>query len=683
MPMLARPAKRRSPANASVSHPDRSSVALGAALVGAAFVGAAYAAAALAWRAGYGPNLGPPLWVPSPTTLLVVRCALVLSVFGAAALALYDRRRAALAVALVVVACAPAAGRATYSPEDGVLWTSQIARAGQMESGAGRLALGAWAVGSLLTLALVLALTAPRKREPSSSHGTAGWGEGRALKDAERGLVLGRAAGRVPDVGGAVPDEDRPAKGRTAKKRAGRAGPLLRHDGPGHVLTVAPTRAGKGVGAVIPNLLDHPGPVIVTDPKGENVALTARFRADVLGHHVVALDPFGLVPDALLDRGVAAEAAAASGRGTVTRGGLNPLDFTRSDSPDLQGDALALADMLVVGDEGGGDNRFFSDEARALLAGLITYVVCRGHRDDRSLVTVRRHLTTSGAEFQELVGSMAADEAFPAVRAAGNRLDQKHERERSSVVSTAQSHTHFLDSPRMAAVLAESTFDPAALRPGSGRDGDARPLSLYLVLPPDRLDTFSRWLRLTVATTITALARLGPIAGGTPPPSRRALFLLDEFAQLGPMPPVHRAVSLMAGYGLQVWPFLQDLGQLRRLYPRDWETFVANADVVQAFGTTDHGTAKYISELAGTATVFRRSETAGRSRGRHTSRTDGAAVSETARPLVTPDELMRLGSGDQVLVPRGTNPVLARRLAYYADPLFAGRLARAAAARAT
>jgi type IV secretion system protein VirD4 len=270
-------------------------------------------------------------------------------------------------------------------------------------------------------------------------------------------------------------------------------------------------------------------------------------------------------------------------------------------------------------------------------------------------------------------------------------MDRKHDRELSAVVSTAQSHTHFLDSPRMEAVLGRSTFDPSDLRPGRPRhaghvwgvgdhalpdsgDGAGRlphpgPLSVYLLLPPDRLDAFSRWLRLSVATTISALARLGPLPGGAPPSEKRALFLLDEFAQLGPMPPVRRAVSLMAGYGLQVWPFLQDLGQLRRLY-RDWESFVANSDVVQAFGTTDQFTAEYLSKMAGTATVFHQSQSSGRSRGKHSSRSSSAGATETGRPLVTPDELRRLGRNDQVLLVRGEDPVLARRIAYYNDPTF-------------
>ncbi|MEM6785473.1 MAG: type IV secretory system conjugative DNA transfer family protein [Bacteroidota bacterium] len=241
----------------------------------------------------------------------------------------------------------------------------------------------------------------------------------------------------------------------------------------------------------------------------------------------------------------------------------------------------------------------------------------------------------------------------------------------SSVVSSAQRHTHFLDSPRMERVLGGPSGGlseaPLALS-----DLGAGPVTLYLIVPPDRLDTFARWLRLVIASAVTELAR-------RPPRGRRVLFLLDEFAQLGPMAPVRRAVSLMAGYGLRVWTFLQDLTQLKALYPRDWETFVANADVVQAFGVTDQTTAEYLSRMCGRTTVFGRSQTAGRNRGHRSSYSAGRSASEQGRDLMTADELRRLGDERQLILSRGEDPVLARKVRYFSDR----RLARRAAKKST
>lgn len=606
----------------------RSPLALIALAAVPAAVAGLYAAAALAWRAGFHPALGAPLWAAEGGVLVFVRVALGATIVAALVLATLKRKSASVGLVLAVVLAAPAALGSVYAPTAGIRWTVQASQRGRDADV--QAAVLAASLGGLVALALVAALTSPEPLRPSGSHGTAAWGGTEALEEAKRGIVLGRSAARKS--------------------------PLLRYDGPGHALTVAPTRAGKGVGAVVPNLLDHPGPVLVTDPKGENLVLTARYRAGVLGHRVVALDPFGLAPDGLF--GEVRE-------GSITRGALNPLDLIQSGSPDASDDAAGIAEMLVVDDDGG--NRFWNDEARALLAGLVLHVALAETGERRSLLTVREHLTAAPDDIEALLAAMAGS-SDAVVRRTANRIRQKHDKERSAVVSTAQSHTHFLDSPRMAGVLGRSTFSLGALRGGR--------LSVYLLLPPDRLDAFARWLRLMVATALAEVAKLGPLPSGAPPEGGRALFLLDEFAQLGPMAPVRRAVSLMAGYGVQVWTFLQDLGQLRRLYPKDWESFVANADVVQAFGVTDQFTAEYLSKMAGTATVFDQSTGSGRSRGKQTSRSTNVGSRETARALVTPDELRRLGTGEQVLVVRGSQPVRARRVAFYADAVFAPRASR-------
>src|SRR3546814_1157767 len=121
-------------------------------------------------------------------------------------------------------------------------------------------------------------------------------------------------------------------------------------------------------------------------------------------------------------------------------------------------------------------------------------------------------------------------------------------------VQTCALPIYFLDSPRMSAVLGRSDFTFA--------DVKAQPTTVYLVLPPDRLATYARWLRLMLAQGLTDLAR-APAS-----PARPVLFLLDEFAALGRLEPVERAMGLMAGYGIQLWPILQDVHQLRALYER-------------------------------------------------------------------------------------------------------------------
>lgn len=174
-------------------------------------------------------------------------------------------------------------------------------------------------------------------------------------------------------------------------------------------------------------------------------------------------------------------------------------------------------------------------------------------------------------------------------RAAARQLG-KADREAAGVLSSAQRHTHLLDSPRLVASMARSDS-----RFGDLRNGTA---TVFLVLPPDRLAAYARWLRLLVAQAIQELART-PQRPGTPP----VLLLLDEFAALGRLEPALQAAGLMAGLGVQLWPILQDLAQLRAAYGEQAAAFLANAGLVQASAPADLEAARWLSRSLGDATV--------------------------------------------------------------------------------
>lgn len=121
--------------------------------------------------------------------------------------------------------------------------------------------------------------------------------------------------------------------------------------------------------------------------------------------------------------------------------------------------------------------------------------------------------------------------------------------------------------------------------------------TVFLVLPPDRLETYARWLRLMITQSLLEMAR------STAKPAEPVLYLLDEFAALGYLAPVERAMGLMAGYGVQLWPILQDVHQLRATYAKRAGSFFSNAAVLQVFGVNDHETAQLVSNLLGQETV--------------------------------------------------------------------------------
>ncbi|MFT6570236.1 MAG: type IV secretion system protein VirD4 [Sphingomonas echinoides] len=116
---------------------------------------------------------------------------------------------------------------------------------------------------------------------------------------------------------------------------------------------MAPTRTGKGVGTIIPNLLEYPGPVVCIDPKGENARIAARQRGKFGAVHV--LDPFGVT-------GLASAA-------------FNPLDRIDPHGLDLADDCMTLADALVHDAPGESGDAHWNEEAKALIAGILLHIV--------------------------------------------------------------------------------------------------------------------------------------------------------------------------------------------------------------------------------------------------------------------------------------------------------------------
>ena len=449
------------------------------------------------------------------------------------------------------------------------------------------------------------------------SHGSARFANRKELKKLQRedGLLIGR----------------NPHTGR-----------LLRYDGPAHLITLAPTRAGKGVGTVIPNLLAAERSVLVIDPKGENARIAGEARRRFGTVHV--LDPFDV-----------------SGMPSAA---YNPLDRLTPDSLDLGEDAASLTEALVMDPPGQVTEAHWNEEAKAILGGLIMFCVCHEDRDRRSLATVREYLTLPPEKLRALLELMQdSDEAGGLIARAANRFLGKADREAASVLSNAQRHTHFLDSPRIARCLARSDFAFADLR--------HRITSVFLVLPPNRMDAYSRWLRLLVSQALQDIARdaerpQSASEGRSERLKTPALFLLDEFAALGRLEAVERAMGLMAGYGLQLWPILQDMSQLKDLYGERAGTFIANAGVQQVFGVNDFETAKWLSQMMGQETAGFQTDSF--------KPGDGPSFSNnlTGRDLLTPDEIMQLRPENQLLRVQGQATAVAQKLRYYADPEFKG-----------
>lgn len=469
---------------------------------------------------------------------------------------------------------------------------------------------------------------------PLGSHGSARWGTVDEIRQGGHLVTPGKpggfALGRVSDAP---------------------AGLDQRFRFTGHVVTVAPTGSGKGIGAVIPNLLDYPDSALVLDVKGENAAVTARARR-ALGQAVYSVDPF-----------------AVNGDGGSAFNVLDRLDVW---NPDCVSESAILADALVIA-ESKGDAVHFDESAKNFLQGLMLHVAGLDDAERRNLGELRRLLTAGESEFFDVLGAMAADDtaAFGIPARAANTLMGMADKERGSVLSTARRNTAFLDDPRVSAALSRSDFDLSEIK--------ATAMTVYLVMPANRIGPNARFLRLFISSVIAA------ITSSNVQPAHRVAFLLDEFGQLGYMKQIEDAVSLLRGYGLAFWVFIQDLSQLKGTYPK-WQTFLANS-AKSFFGTDDYDTAKYISDSLGKATIefettnkgkssggnFGGSDSGSGSFGRNRGKSSGISQQFAGRELLTPDEVMRLGPEHPIVLVRGERPYLLDRLNYLADAEYAGR----------
>ncbi len=437
-------------------------------------------------------------------------------------------------------------------------------------------------------------------------------------------------------------DQARRGLGGTEGLIVGRAqrGWLMRYAGPAHLLTLAPTRSGKGVGSIIPNLLTAERSVICIDPKGENARITARARS-AFGP-VQVLDPFEI-----------------TGRPGAA---FNPMARLDPMGVDLAEDAALIADTLVHDPPGQVGEAHWNEEAKALIAGIIMHVVTGDLVGNASLSRVREILTAAPKDFHShLLVMQRSAAAGGLVARAANRHLGKSDREATGVLSSAQRHTHFLDSPRMARVLSRSDFAFADLKHAAA--------TVFLVLPPERLATHARWLRLLVGQAIHELARAPREGDGS------VLLLLDEFAALGRLEPIERAFALMAGYGLQLWAILQDLHQLRGLYGESAGTFISNAGAIQVFNVADIDTASWVSRMLGVMTESY--TTMGHSVTQQGVQPFGSQSQSwtphlVQRALMTPDEVLRMSADRLLLLRPGRAPLAPWKVRYYADGEFQG-----------
>ena len=402
-----------------------------------------------------------------------------------------------------------------------------------------------------------------------------------------------------------------------------------------NLLTCAGPGAGKGVGTVIPNLLEFPGSVVVVDPKGELASLTAQFRRDVLGQKVIVLDP--------------ARTATVS---EDLRGTYNPLDELDATDPLVTTAAQVIASGIVVPNPKAKEP-FWDDNAHDFIQSCILYMVKHYPPTMRTLLKLRETVAlgdkdlfdewvkqkqaadpdfagSSSEAFELFLRAMSDIEDFGGVvRETAAKVGRMGENTRGSVLSTAATHLEFLKSPELWDVLQSNLNPTRTFRLRELRRQD-RPLTIYLCLPVDMIPKQGRWLRLIVSQLIQSIERSSFDKTRDLP----VMMMMDEFFQLGPLPSITNTLTYARSFGLRLWLIVQDLNQLKMNYPESWETILGACGIKQFFGVNDLFTARYVSELIGEEEIdvpsISLTKTRSDTESKNQSRTAGQGVTTTA-----------------------------------------------------
>ena len=483
---------------------------------------------------------------------------------------------------------------------------------------------GEWAAsGGLLGCASAIAGSVWRARQANNvvTYGSARWATPRDMADAglfgQSGPFLGKYSGRY-----------------------------LRHDGPEHIMAFAPTRSGKGVGLVVPTLLGWTGSAIIHDIKGENWTLTAGWRERF--SHCLLFDPTN----------------ARSAR-------YNPLLEVRRGADEVR-DVQNIADILVD-PEGALERRnHWEKTSHSLLVGAILHVLYAER--EKTLAQVATFLSDPSRSFIATLRAMMttnhlgtddAPQVHPVVASAARELLNKSENERSGVLSTAMSFLALYRDPTVAAVTSACDWRIADLVDA------ARPVSLYLVVPPSDISRTKPLIRLILNQIGRRLTETLPEVGGSP--KRTLLFMLDEFPALGRLEFFETSLAFLAGYGVRAFLIAQSLNQIEKAYG-EHNAILDNCHVRIAFATNDERTAKRISDALGTATEQRAMRNYARHRLAPWLSHVMVSRQETARALLTPGEVMQLPSASELILVAGSSPVRADKLRYYEESDFRARL---------
>lgn len=430
------------------------------------------------------------------------------------------------------------------------------------------------------------------------------------------------------------------------KKKSGlrsKTGMLLGRDNKGfliaggyqHALLFAPTGSGKGVGFVIPNLLFWQDSVIVHDIKLENYELTSGYRATKMKQRVFLWNPAS--PDGVSHC-------------------YNPLDFVSRKMGQMVDDVQKIANLLLP------EQEFWQNEARSLIVGIMLYLIADKSKI-KSFGEVVRTLRSDDVVYNlAVVLDTMGKDIHPVAYMNIAAFLQKADKERSGVISTANSSLELWSNPLIDATTARSDFDVRTFK--------KVPTTVYVGLTPDNIQRLQPLMRIFYQQTSAAMSQRIP----TKEDKFGVMYMMDEFPTLGKMEQFQTGIAYFRGYKVRLFLIIQDTEQLKGTYEESgMNSFLSNSTYRITFAANNMETANLISQLVGNKTVNQESLNKPKfldlnpaSRSLH--------VSETQRALLLPQEVINLPKEQQILLIEASPPIKSKKIFYFKEKFFTKRL---------
>lgn len=401
----------------------------------------------------------------------------------------------------------------------------------------------------------------------------------------------------------------------------------LRYNGDLHLVTIGPTGSGKAATSQVLAIADNPGSALVLDVKGQLCAVTANWRATNWNNEVAALNPFDVL-----------------GLPTST---YNPLAHIDPKAITFASDCRRIAEGLI--DVKKADH--WEVSALDVVTLLIMWVV--KYEDEKNLVTVRQRLNSPEdlrkKFFQDMV--MCDDPAL-AEGAARYASDSNEVRD---CIQTAVVQLGFMRDDAITRVLKGGANEIRFA------DLKRKGMTVYVIIPPELLNTHGKFLRLIV------MSALGELIRERTQPVEPVLFMLDEFAQLGYMAPIENAANIVREYKIRLWIVLQNIPQLKGLYGEKWESFLSSAGIMQVFTANDMETAEYLSRRSGIREKVNESTSIGHSSGGSSGQggsgsnwgtSTSVSYSTQEVPFFTPQFIMEFAPSFQLLYCSGISKAM-------------------------